>query len=51
MRRRVDLPAPFRPTRPIRSPSSTPRDKSSKSGESPRVFDAPSMEMRFTGGL
>jgi len=39
--RSVDLPLPFGPTRPMRSPSWIPKDTSAKSGAAPYAFASP----------
>jgi len=41
MRRRVDLPEPFGPIRPMRSRSLMTNEISSKSGVAPKRFDKP----------
>ena len=46
---RVLLPAPLRPTMPIRSPAATPADTPSSSGRSPYALTARSRLTRFTG--
>jgi hypothetical protein len=39
MRKRVDLPDPFGPIRPIRSPSETVKETFRKSGVAPKAFE------------
>ena len=47
----VLLPAPLRPTMPIRSPAATPADTPSSSGRCPYALTARSRLTRFTAGV